>query len=339
MAIISQGTFTQGSTASVIRIPLVSDVDWMRVYNITQAAASQTTAVGVEYYWQRGFPAGAMIEYKKSNAANAANLISYATSGGFTLIDTTNQQPGVLNNGSTGISAITNATPPVVTVGSTAGMAAGSVVRLYSTTGADEFGGLDFTVGYNTFSATQFDLSYMSAGGVGTAGSFRVIPYNPIFYPRVRYIASISRAASAVVVTTVTHGMQVGMKVSFRIPSIFGMQEMNGLTGTVTAVNTSTTVNSFTVDIDSSAFSAFTFPANGNQPFSPAVVVPAGENNAYAVQNSLNPYVSAYNNVAYIGIQLAAGANSPAGSANDVVYWVAGKSDSTNSIVPVSLGL
>ena len=74
--------------------------------------------------------------------------------------------------------------------------------------------------------------------------------------------------------------MQVGMKVSFRIPSIFGMQEMNGLTGTVTAVNTSTTVNSFTVDIDSSAFSAFTFPANGNQPFSPAVVVPAGENNA-----------------------------------------------------------
>ena len=133
--------------------------------------------------------------------------------------------------------------------------------------------------------------------------------------------------------------MQVGMKVSFRIPSIFGMQEMNGLTGTVTAVNTSTTVNSFTVDIDSSAFSAFTFPANGNQPFSPAVVVPAGENNAYAVQNSLNPYVSAYNNVAYIGIQLAAGANSPAGSANDVVYWVAGKSDSTNSIVPVSLGL
>lgn len=339
MAIISQGFFTQGSTASVIRLPIVSDVDRFSVYNITQMAANQTTAVGVQYYWQRGFPAGAMIEYLKSNSANAANLIQYLTSGGFTLINTTNQQPGVLNNGSTGISGITNATPPVVTVGSTSGMAAGSVVRLYSTTGADEFGGLDFTVGYNTFSPTQFDLSYMSAGGVGTAGSFRVIPYNPIFYPRQRFIASISQAAQAVVVTTVTHGYQLGQKVSFRIPKIFGMVQLDQVEATVVAVNTSNTVNSFTIDVDTSAFSAFVFPANGNQPFSPAVVVPAGMNTAFAVNNNVNEFSDAWNNVSYIGIQLAAGANSPAGSANDVIYWVAEKADSVNSIVPVSLSL
>lgn len=339
MAIISQGTFTQASTATNIRIPLVSDVDWMRVYNVTIGAASQTTAIGVEYYWQRGFPNGAMIEYKKSNAANAANLTAYATTGGFTLIDTTVQTPGALNNGSTGISGITNATPPVVTVGSTAGMAAGSVVRLFSTTGADEFGGMDFTVGYNTFSATQFDLSYMSAGGVGTAGSFRVIPYQPIFYPRNRYIASISKAAQAVVVTTVTHGFQRGMKIRFRVPAVFGMVEMDNLEGTIVAVNTTNTVNSFTVDIDSSAFSTFTFPANGNQPFTPAQAIPDGMNTAYAANNDLNQLVDAEVNVGYIGIELAAGANSPAGAASNVIYWVAGKSDSVNTIDPVSLSL
>jgi hypothetical protein len=339
MAIISQGTFTQGATAAVIRLPIVSDVDRFSVYNITQMAASQTTAVGVQYHWQRGFPAGAMIEYLKSNAANAANLIQYLTTGGFTLINTTQQQPGALNNGSTGISAITNATPPVVTVGSTAGMAAGSVVRLFSPTGADEFGGLDFTVGYNTFSPTTFDLSYMSAGGVGTAGSFRVIPYNPIFYPRQRFVASISQAAQAVVVTTVTHGYQVGQKVSFRVPKIFGMTQLDQVEATIVAINTTNTINSFTINVDTSAFSAFTFPANGNQPFSPTVVVPAGMDTAFAVNANVNEFSDAWNNVSYYGIQLAAGANSPAGSASDVIYWVAEKADSVNTIVPVSLQL
>lgn len=341
MAIILQGNFTQGATATNIRIPLVSDVDRFTVYNITQMAASQTTAVGVQYYWQRGFPQGAMIEYLKSNAANAANLIQYLTTGGFNLIDTSVQNPGVLNNGSTGISAISIATPPVVTVGSTTGMSAGNIVRLYSTTGAKQFGGMDWTIGYNTFSPTTFDLSYGSnPTAAGTAGSFRVIPYNPIFYPRVRNITSItSSGVNSVVVTSVTHGYQVGMKVLFAIPKIFGMVEMNTLEATIIAVDNTVTVNSFTVNIDSSAFSAFTFPASASQPFTPAQVIPDGEDTAFAANNNLNQLVDATNNVSYIGIELAAGANSPAGSASDVIYWVAEKADSVNTLVPVSLSL
>lgn len=342
MAIISQGTFTQGSTATNIRLPIVSDVDRFSVYNITKMAAGQTTAVGVQYYWQRGFPQGAMIRYSKSNAANATDLTQYVTSAGFNLINTVDQAPGVLNNGGAAITAISVANPPVVTsVGSN--LTAGTVVRLYSTTGAAQYGGLDWTVGYNTLTANTFDLSYAGANAnAGTAGSFRVIPYNPIFYPRVRYITSITRATQAVVVTSVTHGMQIGMKVSFKIPAVYGMVELDGLTGTVVAVNTSTTVNSFTVDIDTSAFTAFTFPTNAQAaaaPLSPACVVPAGEDTAYA-QNNNQPFpVAPYKNVAYIGIELTAGTNSPAGSANDVIYWVAEKADSTNTISPISLSL
>ena len=273
MAIISQGTFTQGSTATNIRLPIVSDVDRFSAYNITKMAAPQTTAVGVQYYWQRGFPQGAMIRYRKSNAANATDLIQYVTSAGFNLINTVDQAPGVLNSGGANINDISVANPPVVTsVGSN--LTAGQVVRLYSTTGAAQYGGIDWTVGYNTLTANTFDLSYAGANAnAGTAGSFRVIPYNPIFYPRVRYITSITRAAQAVVVTSVTHGMQIGMKVSFKIPAAYGMVELDGLTGTVVAVNTSNTVNSFTVDIDTSAFTAFVFPTNAQAaaaPISPA---------------------------------------------------------------------
>ena len=55
------------------------------------------------------------------------------------------------------------------------------------------------------------------------------------------------------------------------------MTQMNGLTGTVTAINTTT--NTVTVDINSSAFTAFAFPtsataANG---VSFPIAVPAGE--------------------------------------------------------------
>ncbi len=341
MAVILQGTFTQGSTATKIRLPLVSDVDRFTVYNITKMAASQTTAVGVQYYWQRGFPQGAQIEYLKSNAANAANLIQYLTTGGFSLIDTTVQAPGPLDGplGNADITAISNAAIPVVTNNNVNGLNAGDVVRLFNTAGANQLGGMDFTVGYNTLGNTTFSLDYMSQIVAGTTGHWRLIPFQPIFYPRMRYITSISKAAQAVVVTSVTHGYQRGMKIRFRVPQVFGMVEMDGLEGTIVAVNTSTTVNSFTVDIDSSAFTTFAFPLTADVPFTPAQAIPDGMNTAYAANNDLNQLVDAEVNVGYIGIELAAGANSPAGSANDVIYWVAEKADSVNTLVPVSLNL
>src|ERR1700679_4342326 len=90
--ILQQGSFTSAGTAVTLNIR--SDLDWMKVYNTTAATNNQTTAIGVEYYWQRGFPAGAQWEYLKSNAANAANLSQYLTTGGFTFVNTTINNPG-----------------------------------------------------------------------------------------------------------------------------------------------------------------------------------------------------------------------------------------------------
>lgn len=324
--ILQQGRFT--STGANVLLPVRSDIDWMKVYNRTQAEAGQTTAVGVEYYWQRGFDAGAKWTYFKSNAAAAANLSQYITSNGFTLVDTSVQTPGVLN---ATITAVSNAAIPVVSNSGTNGLVAGDVVRLINIAGAQQLGGYDFTVGYNTLTSGTFSLDYCPQIVAGTTGSWRKIPFNPIFYPRRRRVMSISQASQAVVVTSVTHGYQVGQEVRFVVPPAFGMVEINGLQGTIVAVNTTSTVNSFTVNIDSSAFTAFSFPLTAASPFTPAEVVPVGEDTAQALALGQDILSDATINTGFIGMQLAGGVNCPAGAASDVMYWVAGKSFSVNN--------
>ncbi len=328
--IIQQGRFTSDGTSKVLQIR--SDVDWMKVYNITIAAANQTTAIGVEYYWQRGFPQGAKWSYFKSNAAAAANLSQYLTTSGFYLVDSSANPNGALNNGSTGISAVSNAAPPVATVGSTAGMAAGNIVRIYNVTGAQQLGGFDFTVGYNTFNSTHFSLDYMTAIVAGTTGDFRVIQFDPLFYPRRRFITEISNAAQAVVTLSVTHGYHVGQAVRFIVPAAYGMVEMDGLLGTIVAVDTTTTTgNTITVNIDSSAFTAFAWPLTAVNPFTPAEVVPVGEDTAQALASGVDILSDATVNTGYIGMLLTGGASNPGGANTNVMYWVAGKSFSVDN--------
>lgn len=321
--IIQQGRFT--SAGEAVELQIRSDVDWMKVLNYTVADDdTQTTAVGVEYYWQRGMPADGGIEYKKSNAANAAQLTTALASGGFTLLDTSESPLDSLN---ATVTAVSTAAIPVVTNTGTNGLVAGDIVRLTNITGAQQLGGIDFTVGNNTLSSTTFSLDYMAQlSGAGTTGSWRKIKFQPQFYPRFRYISAITKASSAVVTLTVTHGYTVGQKVRLKVPAAYGMVEADGLLGTITAVSTAN--NTITLDIDSSAFSTFSFPLTAAVPFTPALVIPVGEAAEDSYANLLD---DATDNVSFLGMKLAAGANSPAGSSNDVVYWVAGKSFSVSN--------
>lgn len=325
--ILQQGRFT--ATGSSVTIQLRSDVDWMAVYNVTIGAASQTTAVGVKYYWQRGFPAGAKWSTFKSNAANAANLEQYITSAGFTLVDSSSNPNGTLN---ATITAISNAAIPVVSNSGTNGLAAGDVVRLFNVASAQQVGGFDFTVGHNTLTTGTFSLDYMSQMIAGTTGSWRKINFDPLFYPRRRFITKITAAASAVVTMSVTHGYLVGQQVRLVVPAAYGMVEMDGLLGTITAVNTTlASGNTITLNIDSSAFTAFAWPLSAAVPFSAAEVVPVGEDSAQALSSSVNTLSDATLNTGYIGMILQGGANCPGGAASDVVYWVAGKSFSVDN--------
>jgi hypothetical protein len=326
--VIQQGNFTSTGVAEVIK--LRSDIDWMEVYNVTIADANQTTAVGVEFYWQRGFASDRGWEYKKSSAANAANMSDYLATGGFTYVDSSGNPNDALNATGTDVS---NAAIPVVTNSGVNALVAGDVVRLINIVTGQQLGGLDFTVGHNTLSDTTFSLDYMSAVATATTGSWRRIKFDPLYYPRHRYITGISAAGSAVITMSVTHGYKVGQKVRFVVPAAYAMIEMNDLCGTITAIDTTlASGNTITVNIDSSAFTAFAFPVSADVPFSPAMVIPLGMDTAQALSSSVDILSDATLNEGYIGMSLAAGADSPAGATSDVIYWRAGKSFSVSNV-------
>jgi len=319
--IIQQGYFTSDGTAKTLDIR--SDVDWMEVINYTQMATQQTPGRGVKFEWYSGFSDGAGIEFTKADGADTLQG-EVITSGGFTRVDTSDQTPGTLNST---ITAISTAATPVVTNSGTNGLSAGDVVRIINVTNAQQLGGIDFTVGNSTLSSTTFSLDYMAQLALaGTSGSWRKISFQPQFYPRRRTISAITQATSAVITLTVTHGFTAGQAVRINVPSAYGMVEMDGLLGNITAVSTAN--NTITVDIDSSAFTAFAFPATAGVPFTLAEVVPVGEtaNSTYA--NTLD---DATDNVSLIGMELGAGIDGPAGSSSDVIYWKAGKSFSVST--------
>jgi len=326
--IIQQGKFT--ATGSSVTLEIRSDVDWMMVYNKTIAAASQTTAIGVKYYWQRGFGAGHQWATFKSNAANAANLEQYLQTGGFTLVDTSNQAPGVLVST---ITAISNAAIPVVTNTGTNGLAAGDVVRLINVAGGLQVSGLDFTVGNNTLTNTTFSLDYMSQMVAATTGSWRKINYNPLFYPRRRFITKITQAQQAVVTLSVTHQYEIGQLIRMVVPAAYGMVEMNGLQATIVDVNEDPDAgNTITIDVDSTSFTVFAFPVTADVPFSPAETVPMGEDTAFALADGVDILSDATLNTGYIGMVLGGGASCPGGADGNEMYWVAGKSFSVDNV-------
>ena len=327
----NQGRFVSTGVNKILNIR--SDVDWINVYNYT-AAAQAAADLGFQYYFQRGMAQGTGIIYTKLGAVANDPLTAgvLAAPNGFYLIDTSVNVPGA----SVALTSVSAAATPVVATGNTAGLADGDIVRLYNVTGGLQLNGLDFTI--DTINANvSFELAYMVQIVLTGAGTFRKIPYNPIYYPRARYISNITQAAQAVVKLTVTHGYKVGQVVRFIVPSVagsavsYGMTEMNNLQGTILAIDLVN--NTITVDIDSSGFTAFAFPttALAASGFTPAQVVPIGQNTAESLDAGVDILTDATVNEALVGIQLIAGANSPAGQAADVIYWVAGKSFSISN--------
>lgn len=328
--IIGQGTFTQPATAVAQTIAIPSGTDWLRIYNFTQA--SGTAGNGYMFYWQRGMPNGQGIVHE-SGAAHAVTVNTTANNA-FVLYDPSVQTPGAINNGSTGISGLTAANPAVATVGSTAGMSAGTVVRLDTLDNQAWLGGMDFSVGYGTLTGTTFSLDYLNTTGStpSTSGNFRVIPFNPLFYPRRRFITNITAASSAVITLSVDHGYTVGQEVRLVIPQGYGQySNLNGQSVIITAVDTATGNghNTITINVNTTGFGTFltSFIAATN-PYTPPQVVPFGDDTATAL--SQNPPLSSLEdatfNTGFLGMTLAAGAALPAGSASDQIFWVAGKS-------------
>ena len=148
-------------------------------------------------------------------------------SGGFTLYDPSGQDQAALPlvGPAVAVSAATNATRPVVTHTADSTVVVGSVVRM-SNTAQTDVNGIDMVVGTVT-SATQFTLLTATnplataPGAIGGAGFYRVINYNPLYYPRSRYVVNITQAVNAQVSTSVAHGSNRRPRSTIQHPCCF----------------------------------------------------------------------------------------------------------------------
>lgn len=320
--VVQQGRFK--SDGKKKQLAIRSDVDWMKVFNYENIETAANK--GLEYYWQRGMATGKGIEYKGSGGTNTATIVTMET-GGFTLLDTSAPIIGALDST---ISGIADAAQPVVTVTSTAAFKTGNVARFSSVTdGTDYYTGfcgidIEITVVDGTDLKPTYVFSDATAlGGAPTGGGLRIIQNSTEFYPEFRYIIKMSKEASMIVTCSVTHGYKIGQKVTLKVPAEYGMVEADGLTGTITAISTAN--NTFTLDIDSLAFTTFAFP-HKKAMTTPSIVVPVGMDTAKALSSGVDILTDAADNIAIIGMDLAAGDDSPGGASDDVIYWVAGKS-------------
>lgn len=329
--IIGQGSFTQGATATNQVVAIPSGVDWIATYNKTAIDAG-TASTGTKFFWQRGMPAGYAIEYQ-TNAGGNATFVKSVTTGGFTLYDPSGQTPGALAlyGNSVAATGISNATKPVVTTGTTTGLVAdSSIVRLSIQSGdtaiASALMGMDLSVDAVSAGVSFTVPTDALANTLGiTTGTlhYRTVNYSPLFYPRRFITINITKATNGIVTTNIPHGYQVGQLVRFSIPAVSGMVQLDQQTATVLTVPSTTT---FTINIDTSAYTTFTFPTVAQQPSNFPQVVPVGEDTAQALLSVVDILTDATVNTGFIGMVLPSGADSPGGQANDTVFWIAGKS-------------
>lgn len=272
--VIDGGSFT--SDATLMKQVVVSDrPDFFVVRNRT-AWGDDAAETSVESRWYKGMANNSA--QTLDQAVTSGILSSEAvTSNGFIFIDTANP-PTYAALATTAITG--SAGTYVVSMADTGSIEVGNFVRLYGTTGELQLAGYSFQVTAVTANVS-ITLGYMASGGLSlaadaTAGSVK--KYHPnLMYPRWSYIANISQAAQAVVYFTAKNDYTPGEILSFRVPSAFGMLEINNVHARVLSVTNSATVSSVTLDLDSSGFTAFDFPTSAVAAagVSPAVAVPS----------------------------------------------------------------
>lgn len=265
---------------------------------------------------------------------NTADEISAAaapiTANGFRFIDS--QNPPVFAALALSGTEITTADPAVATMSDTGSIQVGSVVRLDNTTAMLQASGFDIEVTAVTSNTNiTLNMDTQNFANAATAGNARlIIPGR--FFPRHRFIVplagavGITQATSAVVSVSVTHDFSLGESVSFRVPTAYGMSEMNNLSGTVTAVGTYT----ITVNIDSSGFTAFLPPTSAVYAagVSPAMILPSGARSELNANPPIVPVTAAFDNRNRFFMRCGTGVIT---SASDVYDWTAYYSENHNA--------
>lgn len=333
--IITGGSFT--STGAAVKINLPSSADYFETFNVTQLAATNPNTVVEGKWFGPKFGAGASAAGSGIKTVKTTAMLdsSFTAPTGFTYVTTS---PVTEAQALNAITAITNASPAVVTQTNT--YSENDYILVYNTTGMLQIGGMVFQA--TTVSGSGYTFLGLPAAGfatAGTAGNTRRVSKYAAVEPQFMFITGISQATQAVVSTSVDPSPYyvVGNKIVFSVPASFGMSQISGLTGTILAVNAVSATSSIgaynvTVNIDTSAFTAFAFPASTAIPGAAqfAVFSPGGSQTSFDPNTLVQTGYEFIKTPFHTGqftpyMSLAGGAQSPAGANNDIVNWIAYK--------------
>lgn len=109
-----------------------------------------------------------------------------------------------------------------------------------------------------------------------TQGNNAYLPPSPVVQPFLT-ISNITQGKPCVVTVIEQNTYVVGQLVYFSVPSSYGMYQIDGLSGEITVVSS----QDFTVNLDTSAFSAFVVPSELSAVIKPATLSPSGSRNIY----------------------------------------------------------
>lgn len=105
---------------------------------------------------------------------------------------------------------------------------------------------------------------------------------DPTYQPSMRLITDITNAVTPTFTTSFDHGYSTGLIVRIKVPALrFGMTQIDQFVGVITVTGDDT----FTMDIDTTNFNAFTIP-DPEEAFTAVFpeVVPVGEQNSILTQ-------------------------------------------------------
>lgn len=249
----------------------------VEIINATSYGSNAALQLIQQLRWNSKYPT-TTFGIRESGTINTTTLYSFtATTNAISLYDGTQSLSlGPVLAGS----SITNGSPTAIATSSANGLQVGDVVQITAKTANSivnfqPIAGLYFTV-TSLNSTTSFNIGFNSTGFTNEGSTFNVrkVVVGPIFYPTDAVIIAATAANPMVITTATAHGYTVGQKVRVRVPKAYGMVQANNLVGVITAVTTYT----MTLNIDSSAFTAFAYPSGGANfvAVSPALICPIG---------------------------------------------------------------
>lgn len=244
-------TFTSDGTAMDFEIAFRPTL--VRVTNLSVWGTPTSSSTVAESRW---VPETSSTTYTKS-ITSSATVFGSITTGGISIENFDGNVFGGRNTGTT-----ISSSSPATGTSTTHNLQTGDVVYISSATGMTQIEGMRFHV--TRTSANAFNFTYLNSSGFAAgATAFSWQKQNFITNsPEVIDITNVSRANNAVVTFASTNTNPVGRMITFRGFQEFGMVEIEGRSATITSVNTSN--NTATVDLDTSGFTAFAFPASGS---------------------------------------------------------------------------